>query len=73
VYNYGMEETPTQDELRAAARAEDLLPEEQEAGSDDPQAQAEAILEDSDARAEDRTPARFVEHRTSDEATEPVD
>lgn len=67
--------TPDQDELRAAARAEDLLPEEQAAGSDDPQAQAEAILEDSDERTEDRSaaPGSRVEHRSSDEATAPVD
>ena len=58
-----------------AARAAELLPEEQAAGSDDPEAQAEAILEDSDAREADRTaaPGTFVEHRTSDEATAPVD
>ena len=35
-----------------ASRAE-LLPEEREAGSDDPQAQAEAILADSQERTED--------------------
>lgn len=35
-----------------ASRAE-LLPEEKEAGSDDPQAQAEAILADSEERTED--------------------
>ena len=73
-----MDETPTtpdQDELRAEARAEDLLPEEQVAGSDDPQAQAEAILEESDERTEDRSaaPGSRVEHRTSDEATAPLD
>jgi hypothetical protein len=67
--------TPDQDDLRAAAQAEDLLPEEQEAGSDDPQAQAEAILEDSDARSGETTatPDGLVEHRTSDQATAPVD
>lgn len=37
---------------RVAERAE-LLPEEQEAGSDDPQDQAAAILEESDERVED--------------------
>ena len=40
----------TQD-LRVEHRAE-LLPEELAAGSDDPQAQAEAILEESDERTE---------------------
>ncbi|HEY7009899.1 MAG TPA: hypothetical protein VH395_13205 [Jatrophihabitantaceae bacterium] len=37
------------DEQRIAERAE-LLPEEEAAGSDDPQRQAEVILEDSDRR-----------------------
>ena len=36
---------------RVGQRAE-LLPEERAAGSDDPQAQAEAILEESDERTE---------------------
>jgi hypothetical protein len=40
---------PSADESRIDTRAE-LLPEEQEAGSDDPHAQAEAILADSDER-----------------------
>ncbi len=40
------------DAERVAARAE-LLPEERSAGSDDPQAQAEVILEDSDRRTAD--------------------
>lgn len=40
------------DRERAETRA-DLLPEERSAGSDDPQAQAEAILEESDARTSD--------------------
>lgn len=34
-------------------RRADLLPEEEAAGSEDPEAQAEAILEDSDRRTED--------------------
>ena len=72
-----MEDTPTpeSDDLRVAARAAELLPEELAAGSDDPDAQARAILEDSDEREADRTaaPGSSVEHRTSDEATEPVD
>lgn len=40
------------DDDRIATRAE-LLPEEQEAGSEDPEAQAEAILADSDERVQD--------------------
>jgi hypothetical protein len=57
---------------RVAGRAS-LLPEEKAAGSADPKTQAEAILADSDERASDReaAPDSFVEHRTSDEATEP--
>jgi len=41
-----------EDEERIHRRAE-LLPEEVAAGSDDPQAQAEAILEESDERTDD--------------------
>ena len=58
---------------RISTRAE-LLPEEKVVGSDDPQAQAATILEDSDLRAADReaAPGKFVEHRTSEEATPPA-
>jgi hypothetical protein len=38
------------DQERIKARAEALTPEEEEAGSDDPVAQAAAILEESDER-----------------------
>jgi len=41
--------TERPDDERVAERA-DLLPEEEAAGSDDPQRQAAAILEDSDRR-----------------------
>ena len=59
---------------RVARRANELLPEEDTVGSGDPAAQARAILDDSDARSEDRdaAPDSFVEHRTSDEATPPT-
>ncbi|NYI47220.1 hypothetical protein BJ993_004300 [Nocardioides aromaticivorans] len=40
------------DDERISERAE-LLPEEVEAGSEDPRAQAEAILDDSDERVDD--------------------
>lgn len=40
------------DDERIAERAE-LLPEEVEAGSEDPEAQAAAILDDSDERVDD--------------------
>jgi hypothetical protein len=47
----------------------ELLPEEEVAGSDDPEAQAEAIIADSEERQADRNaaPDAVVEHRTSDE------
>ncbi|MFI5907287.1 hypothetical protein [Dactylosporangium sp. NPDC051541] len=48
----------------------DLLPEELAAGSDDPEAQAAAVLQDSDDREQYRetAPDLRIEHRTSDEA-----
>lgn len=51
-----------------------LLPEEQAPGSDDPDAQAEAILEDSEARQLDRdaAPDAVVEHRRSEDTVEPT-
>ena len=67
------EERPV-DEDRVAGRA-DLLPEEEAVGSDDPEGQAREILADSDERTADRdaAPSTHLEHRSSDEATEPVD
>ncbi|WP_408899384.1 hypothetical protein ACJ5H2_09865 [Nocardioides sp. R1-1] len=50
-----MTSTPSDDQReaeRVAERAE-LLPEEQQAGSEDPQDQAAAILEESDERVDD--------------------
>ena len=66
------DQTGPDDDPRAASRA-DLLPEEEVAGSDDPEAQAAAILEESDQRTLDRdaAPGSHVEHRTSDEAVDP--
>jgi hypothetical protein len=54
-------------------RRADLLPEEEAAGSDDPEAQAAEILADSDARTEDReaAPGSVVEHRRSEDTVEP--
>lgn len=49
-------------------RRTELLPEEERVGSDDPQAQAEAILEESDARSE--FPVAH-EERTSEDTVEP--
>lgn len=63
------------DDKRVEARAEALLPEEQEAESDDPLAQAGQILEESDARlAAKGTPGDApIEHRQSQDSVEPVD
>jgi hypothetical protein len=44
--------TETPDEERIESRGQHLLPEEEAAGSDDPELQAEIILEDSDDRTE---------------------
>jgi hypothetical protein len=68
-----MDEATTDDD-RVPSRAE-LLPEEQAAGSDDPDAQAEAILAESDERQNDRdaAPDAEIEHRTSEDVTDAVD
>lgn len=60
---------------RIDQRAADLLPEEQVTGSADPQAQAAAILADSDAREADleAAPDSFLEHRTSAQTLTPGD
>ncbi len=57
---------------RVQARADALFPEEQEAGSDDPLAQAAAILDESDEREDDRVdpPGQPVEHRRSEDTVE---
>lgn len=59
---------------RVESRADELLPEEQVAGSANAEEQAETILEDSDRREEDRdaAPGTHLEHRSSDEATPPA-
>jgi hypothetical protein len=63
------------DEERIRQRAADLLPEERAAGSDDPLAQAAAILGDSDVREADRraAPDSFLEHRRSDHTVPPAE
>ena len=60
---------------RSAQRAADLLPEEVAAGSADPEAQAAAILADSDAREADleAAPNTVLEHRTSAQTVESDD
>jgi len=57
------------DPERVQKRADALTTEEQEAGSDDPIAQAEEILEESDERTDDRVspPGKPVEHGHSDD------
>jgi hypothetical protein len=63
------------DPKRVQRRADTLLPEERKGGSDDPSAQAEEILAESDARTEDRDlpPGKPVEHRHSEDTVEPTD
>ncbi|GAA2403650.1 hypothetical protein Cme02nite_74470 [Catellatospora methionotrophica] len=60
------------DEDRTTSRAEKLLPEELAVGSDDPHAQAEAILAESDIRTlrAAKGPDLYAERRTSEEAAE---
>lgn len=59
-----MTESPDHDRVE---RRSELLPEEQEAGSDDPTAQAEAILEESDERTEHPDETRRESTQTPDE------
>ncbi|MFA5884515.1 MAG: hypothetical protein WDA60_11735 [Acidimicrobiia bacterium] len=63
------------DAKRVQSRADALTADELEAGSDDPHAQAEAILADSDARAENRVspPGKPVESGQSDDNVETDD
>ena len=58
--------TESADQERIERRA-DLLPEEQAAGSDDPEAQAAAILRDSDDRVNDPEGTRRESTQTLDE------
>ena len=60
---------------RAERRAAGLLPEERAVGSADPEAQAEAILEESDERGQnpEAAPDPFVERRTSAQTVTPGD
>ena len=63
------------DAERIESRAESLTADELDAGSDDPQAQAKAILDESDGRAEDRVspPGKPVESGQSDDNVDSVD
>jgi hypothetical protein len=58
-----MTESPDEDRIERRA---DLLPEEAAAGSDDPEAQAKAVLEDSDARTEHPDETRQESTQTPD-------
>ncbi|SCG37867.1 hypothetical protein GA0070609_0483 [Micromonospora echinaurantiaca] len=60
------------DQERVESRAH-LLPEEASVGSDDPVAQADTILDESDVREEDRNaaPDTVLERRTSDQTVTP--
>jgi hypothetical protein len=58
--------TEPADHERTERRAE-LLPEEQVAGSDDPEAEAAAILRDSDERVDDPEGTRRKSTQTPDE------
>jgi hypothetical protein len=58
-----MTETPGED--RVERRAE-LLPEEEAAGSEVPEEQAEAILQESDERTDDPEGTRHESHQTPD-------
>jgi len=57
-----------QNDRRVERRADGLLPEEQAAGSENPEAQAAEILAESDERADDPRPE---ERRTSEDTVEP--
>jgi hypothetical protein len=69
-----MDDEPSVDDARVQRRAA-LLPEEEAVGSEDPEGQAAAILEDSDARSASReaAPDTHLEHRTSEDVTPPPD
>ncbi|MEV6369459.1 hypothetical protein FXF53_17230 [Micromonospora sp. WP24] len=64
----------TDDEQERVESRAHLLPEEKAVGSDDPEAQADAILTESDAR-EDRNvaPDTVLEHRTSAQTVTPIE
>lgn len=59
-----MSEAP--DEERVESRGHHLLPEEEAAGSDDPELQAEVILEDSDERTEHPAETQHESTQTPD-------
>ncbi|MFC7594372.1 hypothetical protein ACFQU3_03565 [Terrabacter sp. GCM10028922] len=60
-----MSQEPAKDPVQTRA---ELLPEEQAAGSDDPEMQARAILAESDERTEHPERTRHASTQTPDEA-----
>ena len=75
-YTVGMSDDAPEvrvDEDRVATRG--LVGAERDVGSDNPEAQARAILEDSELRTVDRNaaPGSFVEHRRSEDTVPPED
>lgn len=61
-YRSGMSNTPDEDHIKSRA---DLLPEETAAGSDDPEEQAEVILEESQNRTDDPADTGAESEQTS--------
>jgi hypothetical protein len=69
------ERTEKPDPRLVEQRAEELLPEEQEAGSDDPRAEAEEILTESEDRIdrrEEQLADGEAEHRHSEDTVDPA-
>ncbi|MCU1430414.1 MAG: hypothetical protein JWL83_4414 [Actinomycetia bacterium] len=64
--------TSPPDPERVESRAEALLPEEEQAGSDNPRAQAEALLEESEERTLDPDTGPGSEHRRSEDTVDPT-
>lgn len=65
-----MTTSPTPDPDLVASRSRSLTPEEQDAGVEDPESLADAVLEDSEARTLDRD-GTATEHRRSEDTVEP--
>jgi hypothetical protein len=61
------------DASKVSSRAAGAPPEEARPGTEDPEGQAEAVLEDSEARTADRqaAPGSVVEHRRPEETVDP--
>jgi hypothetical protein len=69
------ERTEEPDPRRVEQRADELLPEELEAGSDDPRAEAEEILAESEDRIdrrEEQLADGEAEHRHSEDTVDPA-